>query len=159
MMTAMHRAVLRGLALALAVACGGEAAAPAACAPPPAEVRFAGDEATLTARIAEDAASRARGLMGVTSLPPDEGMAFLFEEPTDGSFWMKDTLIPLSIAFIDEDGRIISIQEMTPCEADPCRTYAPGGTYTMAVEANAGWFDERGVEVGDRADLRRRYCL
>lgn len=142
----------------LAVACGGEAASPISCEPPPAEVRFAGDQATLTVRIAEDAASRARGLMGVTSLPPDGGMAFLFEEPTDGSFWMKDTLIPLSIAFVDAQGRIISIREMTPCEADPCRTYAPGGTYTMAVEANAGWFDERRVMVGDVAELQRDGC-
>ena len=92
---------------------------------------------------------RERGLMGRTELGADEGMLFAFPEPWTGAFWMKDTLIPLSIAFWGDDGRIHTILEMTPCEADPCETYPAADTYTYALEMNAGWFAEHGVEVGD----------
>jgi uncharacterized membrane protein (UPF0127 family) len=93
--------------------------------------------------------------MGVESLGANEGMVFLFDEPTAGSFWMKDTLIPLSIAFVDERGRVLGIEEMTPCTGDPCPTWDAGGAeYSMAIEANAGWFAEHGVTVGDTVELR-----
>ena len=91
--------------------------------------------------------------MGRTELGADEGMLFAFPEPSTGAFWMKDTLIPLSIAFWGEDGRIHTILEMTPCEADPCETYPAADPYTYALEMNAGWFAEHGVEVGDLVDV------
>jgi uncharacterized membrane protein (UPF0127 family) len=90
-----------------------------------------------------------RGLMGRTSLGSSDGMAFLFGAPTTVSFWMKDTLIPLSIAFWDEQSHIIEIDEMTPCTADPCPTYGPDVAYRGAVEANKGFFGTHGVAVGD----------
>ena len=94
--------------------------------------------------------------MGVESLPPDEGMAFVYDEPTASTFWMRNTLIPLSIAFVDAEGRIVAIEEMTPCVVDDCPTWDAGGaTYTLAIEANAGWFADHGVAVGDRAELAR----
>ena len=96
---------------------------------------------------------RERGLMGRTELGADEGMLFAFPEPWTGAFWMKDTLIPLSIAFWGDDGRIHTISEMTPCEADPCETYPAADTYTYALEMNAGWFAEHGIEVGDHVDV------
>ena len=122
---------------------------------PGARVRFSGTEASLTVRIADSAEEQRQGLMGVESLGEDRGMAFVYDDPTTGSFWMKDTLIPLSIAFVDGD-RIVAIEEMTPCETDPCPTWDSGGAaYTLAIEANAGWFTAHGIAVGDRATLER----
>ncbi len=108
--------------------------------------------ASLDVRIADDDRERGRGLMGVTSLDADEGMVFEFVEPTDSPFWMKDTLIPLSIAFIGEDDRIVTVLEMEPCVEEPCPTYSATGQYVLAVEANAGWFDEHGIDRGDRME-------
>jgi uncharacterized membrane protein (UPF0127 family) len=122
---------------------------------PGATIMFPGTSARLIVRVADSLAEQQRGLMGVDDLGPNQGMAFVYDEPTTSSFWMKDTLIPLSIAFVAEDGRIVAIEEMSPCEEqDPCPTWDSGGRpYTLAIEANAGWFAEHGVAVGDRARL------
>jgi uncharacterized protein len=64
------------------------------------------------------------------------------------SFWMKNTLVPLSIAFVAADGRVVSVAEMTPCQADPCPTYAPAGPYRYAVELAAGSFGDARVGPG-----------
>lgn len=98
--------------------------------------------------------ARARGLMGVESLPDDGGMAFLFDEPTTGAFWMKDTLIPLSIAFWEEDGDITDILDMRPCRSDPCPLYRASEPFVGAIEMNRGAFDRLGVEVGDTIEYR-----
>ena len=74
---------------------------------------------TLRVEVASTDAHRAQGLMNRRSLAPNAGMVFLFATPTRARFWMKDTLIPLSVAFVGGDGRIISVQDMGPCEADP----------------------------------------
>ncbi len=103
--------------------------------------------------IADSREERACGLMDRTELGRDDGMLFVYEEPSTGTFWMKDTLIPLSIAFWGDDGRIHTISEMEPCEEDPCATYPADEPYTYALEMNAGWFDRNGIEVGDRADV------
>lgn len=116
-------------------------------------VRTDAGERSLSVRVADSEAERERGLMGVADLPADDGMAFVFDEPVSSTFWMKDTKIPLAIAFVGEDGHILTITEMTPCRTDPCPTYAADGPYTLAVEANAGWFGANGVSVGDEALL------
>jgi uncharacterized membrane protein (UPF0127 family) len=107
----------------------------------------------LHVRIAETPAERSEGLMHVMALAPDDGMAFVFDGPVTDRFWMKDTLIPLSVAFVARDGTILSVSDMDPCTADPCPTYPPSGPYTMAVEANLGWFHDHGVGVGSNARL------
>jgi uncharacterized protein len=104
----------------------------------------------LLARIAAEPADRRQGLMGVEHLPDDAGMLFAFPEDRDGGFWMKDTLVPLDIAFTDPEGTIVAIEHMVPCEEDPCPTYEPGTEYRVALEVPGGWFEERDVEVGDR---------
>jgi uncharacterized protein len=121
---------------------------------PTATVSFADTDAVLSVSIADSPAEQRAGLMGVDHLPRNEGMAFVYDEPVEHTFWMKDTLIPLSIAFVDRSGRVVGLREMEPCRADPCPTYGAGGPYVLAVEANRGWFDDHGVEVGDRAELR-----
>lgn len=124
-------------------------------ADPGARIEFPGTGSSLTVRVADSADEQQRGLMGVEELGPDRGMAFVYGEPTTSSFWMKDTLIPLSIAFVAEDGSIVAIEEMTPCRRDdPCPTWdSDGRPYVLAIEANAGWFADHGIVVGDRADL------
>jgi len=149
---------LAPVALLLAIACTTSSSATPEGCPATGSVSFGGQR-KLTVRLAEDDATREQGLMGVTTLGTDDGMAFLWDEPTTGSFWMKDTLIPLSIAFVDADARIVTIREMTPCRSDPCPTYDAEAPYTMAIEANVGWFDANGVEVGDPARLERTACL
>jgi uncharacterized protein len=92
---------------------------------------------------------RARGLMHRKSLDDDAGMLFLFFEPTSSGFWMKNTLIPLSIAFFDRDGEILKILDMTPCKTESCPLYYPHVEYFGALEVNRGAFDDWGVEEGD----------
>jgi uncharacterized membrane protein (UPF0127 family) len=108
---------------------------------------------TFRVEVADTEAEREVGLMGRTSLDADAGMVFLFDGTTTASFWMKDTLIPLSIAFWGTDGRIVGILDMEPCEADPCPTFNPGVPYVGALEANLGSFSDRGVAVGDTVRL------
>jgi uncharacterized membrane protein (UPF0127 family) len=148
------------LVLFSAVSCTGDPveAPDAGSSSPTAEVvvRTDAGERSLAVRVADSEAERQAGLMGVHDLPPDEGMAFVFDGPSTSTFWMKDTQIPLAIAFVGEDGHILTITEMAPCRTDPCPTYAAGGPYTLAVEANAGWFGANGVRVGDELVLLER---
>jgi uncharacterized membrane protein (UPF0127 family) len=140
------------VAVAALVACGGTDAPPPDR--PPSTVSFEGADALLYVDVVDEAGERRRGLMGVESLPADEGMAFVFDEPVGSTFWMKDTLIPLSIAFVGEDDRVIGVRDMQPCEADPCPAYGVDEPYVLAIEANLGWFDDHGIEAGDQAELR-----
>ena len=121
---------------------------------PTSTVAFYGPDALLYVDIADETGEQRRGLMGVEHLPADQGMAFVFHEAVNSTFWMKETLIPLSIAFVDENGRVIGIRDMEPCQSDPCPTYGVAEPYVLAIEANLGWFAEHGIEAGDRAKLR-----
>jgi uncharacterized membrane protein (UPF0127 family) len=107
----------------------------------------------LDVEVAHTPEQRARGLMGRRELPADAGMAFMFFERHRGGFWMKNTLIPLSIAFFDRDGTILRILDMDPCIEDPCRTYDPGVAYWGALEVNQGAFDRWGAKEGDVISL------
>ena len=115
-----------------------------------------GSGAELDVWVADSDEERAQGLMGVEQLDEDHGMAFVFDEPSMGFFWMKNTLIPLSIAFVDEQGAIVSVLDMEPCESDSCPSYWSEAPYVLAVEANAGYFERRGIGPGDRARLTER---
>jgi uncharacterized membrane protein (UPF0127 family) len=103
----------------------------------------------LDVEIADSPEQHSLGLMHRTELASDAGMVFIFFEPTDGAFWMKNTLIPLSIAFFDQEGTIVRILDMEPCEADPCPVYAPEAVYIGALEVNQGSFDEWNIKEGD----------
>ena len=80
----------------------------------------------LKVELARTQAERQQGLMGRRSLGAKAGMVFLYSEPHRGGYWMKDTLIPLDIAFADARGKILRIFTMQPCPRDPCRIYDPG---------------------------------
>jgi uncharacterized membrane protein (UPF0127 family) len=116
---------------------------------------FGGTDATLAVDLADDPQERREGLMGIEELPADQGMAFVWPEPVDTTFWMKETLVPLSVAFVDESGHVIEVLDMQPCETEPCPSYGIDEPFVLAVEANLGWFDDHGVGAGDRAELRR----
>jgi len=113
-----------------------------------------GEEVVVPVEVADTEEERQVGLMNRESLPADAGMIFLFDETSSGGFWMKNTLIPLSIAFAGEDGTILAILDMEPCEADPCEIYEPGVSYQSALEVNQGAFSSWGVAVGDRLTLQ-----
>jgi uncharacterized protein len=107
-----------------------------------------GRPVTVQLEVAADQAARNRGLMGRRRLPQGTGMVFLYPRDVTEAFWMKDTLVPLSIAFVAADGRVVSVAEMTPCTADPCPSYPPAGRYRYAVELPAGAFAAAGVGKG-----------
>ena len=96
------------------------------------------DDQQLSVAVADTPALRSQGLMGVTDLGGLDGMLFVFEEATDGGFWMKDTLIALDIAFFEAGGAFVDGFTMEPCAENPCPVYHPTGTYRYAVETPAG---------------------
>ncbi|HEY5307774.1 MAG TPA: DUF192 domain-containing protein [Casimicrobiaceae bacterium] len=100
---------------------------------------------TLTAEVATSPAQRETGLMNRFSLKPDHGMLFIFERPEPLSFWMRNTFVALSIAFISADGRILNIEDMRPQTDDP---HWSKGAALYALEMKKGWFAERGIVAG-----------
>jgi uncharacterized membrane protein (UPF0127 family) len=110
---------------------------------------------TVKVEIAETTPQLERGLMFRRSLAPNSGMAFLWAGDTRGRFWMKNTLIPLSIAFWGKSGRILRILDMAPCRADPCKVYDPQVAFRGALEVNRGAFKRWGVHRGAVVTIRR----
>lgn len=113
-------------------------------------VNSLGERIAVPVEIADTDAERQTGLMGRTALAEDAGMLFVFDAEEPRSFWMKDTLIPLSIAFIDAQGRIVDIQDMQPLDETSHPSAAPA---QYALEVNQGFFAARGIQVGDLVDL------
>ena len=101
----------------------------------------------IVAEVAATTEQRTTGLMYRFSLKPDHGMIFVFEKAEPQSFWMKNTFIPLSIAFIASDGRILNVADMAPQDE---RTHWSNGPAQYALEMRKGWFAERGIGPGDR---------
>lgn len=99
----------------------------------------------IEAEVASNNAERATGLMNRPSMPIHRGMLFVFPEVGVQCFWMKNTLIPLSIAFLDDAGRIVQIADMQPQSLDNHCSVKP---VRFALEMNAGWFRSRGLAVG-----------
>ena len=100
----------------------------------------------VIAEVARTPEEKARGLMHRRSLPDSMGMLFVFDRPGYYPFWMKDTYIPLSIAFISSDSVIVDIQKMYPMDL---RSIWPLKPFQFALEVNQGWFRKRGIEPGD----------
>ncbi|HJN91236.1 MAG TPA: DUF192 domain-containing protein [Dehalococcoidia bacterium] len=107
----------------------------------------------LDVELADTSSRRWRGLMFRQELAASAGMLFLFASDTQGGFWMQNTFVPLSIAFIDPDGLIVDILDMEPLTTT---THTPSAPYRWALETNQGWFDDGGVGVGDRVSLTGR---
>ncbi len=121
-------------------------------------IATAADTVRLNVEIAATSSQREIGLMERPHLPENDGMIFLAEEeqPAESGFWMFRTRIPLDIAHMDQEGRIVAIMRMEPCSspyAAGCPTYPAGAAYWHSLEVNAGFFDARGVGVGDQVML------
>lgn len=101
----------------------------------------------ITAELATTPEQQARGLMHRFSLKPDHGMLFVFERMEQRSFWMRNTFIPLSIAFIAADGSIVNIENMVPHDES---FHWSKGRVRYALEMRKGWFAERSIGPGDR---------
>ena len=101
----------------------------------------------IRAEVVSDPGTRAQGLMYRKSMAQNAGMLFIFDEAAVHCMWMKNTLIPLSVAFIDDRGAIVNIADMEPqTEASHCA----GQPVRYALEMNRGWFAARGVKPGSR---------
>ncbi len=122
------------------------------------EIRVGG--VSLKVELATTSAEHAQGLMFRKELSEDNGMLFIYPSPRILTFWMKDTYIPLDIAFIDKDETIVSIQHMKPLDVGSL--YVSPSPVLYALEVNQGWFERKGVNIGDRMEfdlpsLRRMY--
>jgi uncharacterized membrane protein (UPF0127 family) len=104
---------------------------------------------SIRAEIADTEPSRERGLMQRDSLCADCGMLFVFEQAGRVSFWMKNTPLPLSIAFISVDGSIVNTEEMLP---NTTNTHNPEGDALYALEMNSGWFARNHVAPADKVE-------
>lgn len=100
----------------------------------------------LSAQIAADEASRERGLMSRTNLAENEAMLFVFPKPQPVAFWMKDTLVPLSVAYIGPSGRVFEIHDLKPLDETPVPSVSEAVVY--ALEVPQGWFAKHGVLAG-----------
>ena len=137
-------ALTGALASALLVA---PCAAQTQAQPPLPTIRINAGIHLITAEVAESADERAAGLMFRTEMAPNAGVLFAFPAPFAHCFWMRNTILPLSIAFIADDGTVVNIEDMAPqttdshCAAKPVR---------YALEMNKGWFAKRGIKPGMR---------
>ena len=99
----------------------------------------------IIVEVVATADQRATGLMNRFSLQPDHGMLFVFDRPQPLAFWMKNTYIPLSIAYLDAGGAILNIEDMRPQDES---THLSRGAALYAIEMKQGWFAARGIEAG-----------
>jgi uncharacterized membrane protein (UPF0127 family) len=107
---------------------------------------------SLTVELAITPTQRSCGLSHRDELPDNHGMLFVFPDLRPRDFWMKDTTIPLSIAYLDESGRIFSLQEMVPNQTG--HQYPSARPAKYALEVNQGWFQQKGIEVGDKVEIK-----
>ncbi len=104
-----------------------------------------GEAITLTVEVADTPEERSQGLMGREALAVDEGMLFLFPVAEPLTFWMKNTPVPLDIIFFDSQGKVIGMDSMVPCVADPCLRYTSTGPAAIALEVLAGFTADHGI--------------
>ena len=100
----------------------------------------------IEAEVAHTAQARQVGLMMRKTMAPQRGMVFVFEHDATHCMWMKNTFLPLSVAFVDAQGKVINIEDMQPQREDNHCAAAPA---RFALEMNLGWFRERGIKAGD----------
>jgi uncharacterized membrane protein (UPF0127 family) len=106
----------------------------------------------LRVAVADTPGSRSRGLMGVDDFGAVDGMVFVYDAPTETSFYMKDVPVPLDIAFVGADGTVLAVQTMAICPAEPCPTYRSPAPFVWALETPSGGL--AGIAPGDRFSLR-----
>ena len=110
-------------------------------------VQLTAGEHPIQVYVARSEEERALGLMHRQDLPDGEGMLFMCDDRAVQSFWMKDTPLPLSVAFLEEDGTILKIADLEPHDLEPESSEHP---VRFVLEVNQGWFRERGIAPGAR---------
>ena len=145
-------ALLLSLLLALAAGCGGGVDKGGDDGDGQPTLVIVGDDARaeLKVELAVTAEQRSRGLMFREEMADGRGMLFVFDRETKAGFWMKDTKIPLSIAFIASDGTVLETQDM---EALSKELHRPAQAYRYGLEVNQGWFERHGLGSGDRVEI------
>ncbi|OPY69744.1 MAG: hypothetical protein A4E57_00994 [Syntrophorhabdaceae bacterium PtaU1.Bin034] len=119
---------------------------------------FSPARVSVIAEKADSPDTRARGLMFRKSLGEKEAMIFYFEEPGYLSFWMRNTLVPLTVIFLDESFRIVDMQDMSPClkeNPDLCPVYVSRSPARYAVEVNQGFAVKHRIKTGDRVTVEK----
>ena len=111
------------------------------------------NNAKLRVKLALTGKQMAKGLMDIAEMPENEGMLFCYPEEKILTFWMKSTPIPLSIAFIDKDKKIIQIEDLEPYDESSVSSDTPA---KWALEANQGWFDRNNISVGDKINIPKQ---
>ena len=118
------------------------------------EVEFPKQNITIAVEIAETEDQKSKGLMFKEQLPTNKGMLFVYEQEKILSVWMKNTLIPLDILFVSEQGVIVSIfKNAQPCMKVPCKIYRSKKSVTYILEINAGLVDKNNIRVGQRLKI------
>ena len=110
-------------------------------------VKLASGMHRIDAQVAATPEQRQTGLMFRKDMPQHEGMIFVFEQPAKQCFWMKNTLIPLSAAFLSDDGTIVNIEDMKPLALEPHCSTQP---VRYVLEMNKGWFAKKGIKAGSK---------
>lgn len=105
----------------------------------------------IKAEVAASGAQREQGLMFREQMPANAGMVFVFDAPATQCMWMKNTLLPLSVAFIDAQGKIVNIEDMQPRTLDS-HCSAKGVAVRYALEMNLGWFKQKNIKPGTQID-------
>ncbi|MGR8931841.1 MAG: DUF192 domain-containing protein [Gammaproteobacteria bacterium] len=118
------------------------------------------DEQQIRVEIADTEARRERGLMYRNSLPENQGMLFIHPESRVLAVWMKNTLIPLDVIFLSSNGKIVSmLQNLTPCNHDPCPISTSTEKANYMLEVNAGFIEKHQLEVGQGIDINDHHHL
>lgn len=108
----------------------------------------------ISVEVADTFEERTKGLMYRKSLENNKGMFFVFEVDEPLNFWMKNTLIPLDMIFLDGNYGVVKIvKNAQPCKKDPCQIYSSGRAAKYVIEVNAGMSDKMGLKIGDKAQL------
>lgn len=145
--------VLSVTASGLLVACGNSVEGEPNAADATLELTGVDGSVSITVEIVNSASERGRGLAGRDQLPPGSGMLFANGEDVSTGFHMRDTTIPLSLAFIDGAGTIIEVLDMAPCAREPCEVFRPQAPYRWALEVNQGAFADWNIAVGDQVSV------
>jgi len=107
----------------------------------------------ISVEVPETPAEMARGLMHREHLDENAGMLFIFATEAKHSFWMKNTLIPLDMIFIDSENKIVDILTAVPCKEEPCKSYIPKSEAKSVLEVNAGFAQKHNIEIGDEVKV------
>ena len=139
--------LLHRLSLCIAFVCAAASAHAQTAQPKLPAIALNAGIHVIHAELAQSPEERTIGLMFRSSMPINDGMLFAFERPGVQCFWMKNTLLPLSVAFVADDGRIVNIEQMQPQTEDSHCSTKP---VRFVLETNRGWFAQRGIKAGSR---------